>query len=112
MPRRCCRSTSRRSKPPRRTAASCSRRSRNVSPKSGTSSCEETAVRLTDPRISHLSHRLRNALQKKRLADFPHEPGAHREAKAVLDSYADAEEAVDAFARDRISRLSRKVQEG
>ena len=34
------------------------------------------------------------------------------EAKAVLDSYADAEEAVDAFARDRISRLSRKVPEG
>ncbi|OYV98482.1 MAG: hypothetical protein B7Z62_03760 [Deltaproteobacteria bacterium 37-65-8] len=37
---------------------------------------------------------------------------AHREAKAVLDSYAAAEEAVDAFARDRISRLSRKVPEG
>jgi uncharacterized protein len=69
-------------------------------------------VRLTDPRISHLSHRLRNALQKGGLADFPDEPAAHREAKAVLDSYADAEEAVDAFARDRISRLSRKVPEG
>jgi uncharacterized protein len=69
-------------------------------------------VRLTDPRISHLSHRLRNALHKSGLADFPDEPAAHREAKAVLDSYANAEEAVDAFARDRISRLSRKVPEG
>ena len=69
-------------------------------------------MRLTDPRISHLSHRLRNALQKGGLADFPDEPAAHREAKAVLDSYADAEEAVEAFARDRISRLSRKVPEG
>ena len=69
-------------------------------------------MRLTDSRISHLSHRLRSALLKEGLADFPDEPGAHREAKAVLDSYADAEEAVDAFARDRISRLSRKVQEG
>ena len=69
-------------------------------------------MRLTDPRISHLSHRLRNALQKEGLADFPDEPAAHREAKAVLDSYAEAEEAVGAFARDRISRLSRKVPEG
>jgi hypothetical protein len=77
-----------------------------------TSFCEENAVRLTDPRISHLSHRLRNALHKGGLADFPDEPAAHREAKAVLDSYAEAEEAVDAFARDRISRLSRKVPEG
>jgi len=56
-------------------------------------------VRLTGPRISHLSHRLRNALQKGGLADFPDDPAAHREAKAVLDSYAEAEEAVDAFAR-------------
>jgi hypothetical protein len=69
-------------------------------------------VRLTGPRISHLSHRLRNALQEGGLADFPDEAAAHREAKAVLDSYAGAEEAVDAFARERISRLSRKVPEG
>ncbi len=69
-------------------------------------------MRLTDARISHLSHRLRNALHKGELADFPDEPAAHREAKAVLESYAEAEEAVDAFARDRISRLSRKVPEG
>ena len=69
-------------------------------------------MRLTDPRISYLSHRLRHALQNEGLAGFPDEPAAHREAKAVLDSYADAEKAVDAFARDRISRLSRKVPEG
>ena len=69
-------------------------------------------MRLTAPRISHLSHRLRSALQKEGLADFPDDAAAHREAKAVLDSYAEAEEAVDAFARDRISRLARKVQEG
>ena len=69
-------------------------------------------MRLTGPRISHLSHRLRNALQKGGVADFPDEPAAHREAKAVLDSYAEAEEAVDSFARDRIARLSRKVPEG
>ena len=69
-------------------------------------------MRLTEARISHLSHRLRNALLKGGVADFPDEPAAHREAKAVFESYAEAEEAVDAFARDRISRLSRKVPEG
>jgi len=69
-------------------------------------------VRLTDARISHLSHLLRHALKKGGGADFTDEAAAHREAKAVLDSYADAEEAVDTFARDRISRLSRKVPEG
>ena len=69
-------------------------------------------MRLTDARISHLSHRLRIALREGGIADFPDESAAHREAKAVLDSYAEAEEAVDAFARDRISRLSRKVPEG
>jgi len=39
--------------------------------KERTSSCEENVVRLTDSRISHLSHRLRNALQKGGFADFP-----------------------------------------
>ena len=69
-------------------------------------------MRLTEARISHLSHLLRNALHRGGVADFPDEPAAHREAKAVLESYSQAEEAVDAFARDRISRLSRKVPEG
>lgn len=55
---------------------------------------------------------MRNALHKAGVADFPDDPAAHREAKAVLESYAKAEEAVDAFARDRISRLSRRVPEG
>jgi hypothetical protein len=69
-------------------------------------------LRLTEPRISHLSHLLRNALHKGGLAEFPDEPAAHREAKAVLSSYARIEEEADVFARDRISRLSRRVLEG
>jgi hypothetical protein len=69
-------------------------------------------VRLTEARISHLSHRLRGALRDGGLAEFPDDAAAHREAKAVLASYARAEEEVDAFARDRISRLSRRVPEG
>lgn len=68
-------------------------------------------MRLTEARISHLSHRLRTAL-KGGLADFPDDSAAHREAKAVFESYVKAEADVDAFAREKISRLSRRVPEG
>jgi hypothetical protein len=69
-------------------------------------------MRLTDARISHLSHRVRHALQEGGLADFPDDAAAHREAKAVLEGYARAEQEVDAFVREKISRLSRRVPEG
>jgi len=69
-------------------------------------------LRLSEARISHLSHRVRRALLQGGLAEFPDEPGAHREAKAVLESYARAEAAADALAREKISRLSRRVPEG
>jgi hypothetical protein len=69
-------------------------------------------LRLTEARISHLSHQVRRALLKEGLADFPDDPAAHREAKAVLESYARAEEAADTLAREKISRLSRRVPEG
>ncbi len=69
-------------------------------------------MRLTESRISHLSHLLRNALRKGGLADFPDDPAAHREGKAVLASYARAEEDADTLAREKISRLSRRVPEG
>ncbi len=69
-------------------------------------------MRLTEARISHLSHRLRATLLKAGLADFPDDSAAHREAKAVFESYVKAEEDVDVFAREKISRLSRRVPEG
>jgi len=70
------------------------------------------AMRLTEARISHLSHLVRRALVKGGLAEFPDDPAAHREAKAVLASYARAEEAADDVAREKIARLSRRVPEG
>jgi len=69
-------------------------------------------LRLTEARISHLSHQVRRALLKGGLADFPDDAAAHREAKAVLASYARAEEEADTLAREKISRLSRRVPEG
>jgi hypothetical protein len=67
---------------------------------------------MTEARISHLSHLVRNALQKEGLAQFPDDAAAHREGKALLSTYARAEEEADAIAREKISRLSRRVQEG
>ncbi|MGE5247751.1 MAG: DUF507 family protein [Verrucomicrobiota bacterium] len=69
-------------------------------------------MRLTEARISHLSHRVRRALVQEKLAEFPDDPAAHREAKSVLAAYARAEEEADTLAREKISRLSRRVPEG
>lgn len=69
-------------------------------------------MRMTEARISHLSHLVRKTLVKAGAADFQDETAAHRESKAVLASYARAEEEADAVAREKISRLSRRVQEG
>lgn len=69
-------------------------------------------MRLTEDRISHLSHRVIDRLYRDDLADFPDEPMALREAKAAFAAYVRAEEEVDAFARRKIASLSRRVPEG
>ena len=69
-------------------------------------------MRLTEARISHLAHLIRKSLQKAEAAEFHDEAAAHRESKAALLSYARMEEEADAAAREKISRLSRRVQEG
>lgn len=69
-------------------------------------------MRLTDDRRNHLSHRIIERLDRDDLADFPDETAALREAKAVFFAYAKAEEEADAFARNTIAKLSRRVPEG
>ena len=69
-------------------------------------------MRLTEDRISHLSHLVIDRLDRDDVADFPDEAGALREAKAVFASYARAEEEADAAARRKIASLSRRVPEG
>ena len=69
-------------------------------------------MRLTEDRISHLSHRVIDRLYRDDLADFPDEASALREAKATFTAYVRAEEEVDAFVRRKISGLSRRVPEG
>ncbi len=69
-------------------------------------------MRLTEDRISHLSHIVIDRLDRDDVADFPDEPAALREAKAVFSAYARAEEEADAAARRKIASLSRRVPEG
>ena len=69
-------------------------------------------MRLTEDRISHLSHLVIDRLDRDDVADFPDEAGALREAKAVFASWARAEEEADAAARRKIASLSRRVPEG
>ena len=69
-------------------------------------------MRLTEDRISHLSHLVIDRLDRDDVADFPDEAKALREAKAVFADYARAEEEADAAARRKIASLSRRVPEG
>lgn len=69
-------------------------------------------MRLTEDRISHLSHRVIDRLYRDDVADFPEEARALREAKEVFAAYVRVEEEADAFVRRKIAGLSRRVPEG
>jgi len=69
-------------------------------------------VRLTEDRISHLSHIVLDRLYKDDIADFPDEGQALREAKKVFSQYLRIEDEVDTFVRQKIAKLSRRVPEG
>lgn len=69
-------------------------------------------MRLTEDRISHLSHIVIDRIYRDDVADFPDEAAALREAKRVLQELVRAEEEADAAARRKIGSLSRRVPEG
>jgi hypothetical protein len=69
-------------------------------------------VRLTEDRISHLSHLVIDRLYKDDLADFPDEPQALREAKKIFGHHVQVEDEADTFARQKIAKLTRRVPEG
>ncbi len=69
-------------------------------------------MRLTEDRISHLSHLVIDRLYKDDIADFPDEAQALREAKQAFAYYVRAEDEVDTFVRQKIAKLSRRVPEG
>lgn len=69
-------------------------------------------MRLTEDRVSHLSHLVIDRLYKDDLADFPDEAQALREAKMVFGHYVRAEDEIDTFVRQKIAKLTRHVPEG
>ena len=69
-------------------------------------------MRLTEDRISHLSHIMIDRLYKDDVADFPDEAQALREAKRIFAQYVRVEDEVDTFVRQKIAKLSRRVPEG
>lgn len=69
-------------------------------------------MRLTEDRISHLSHIMLDRLYKDDVADFPDEAQTLREAKRIFAQYVRTEDEVDTFVRRKIAKLSRRVPEG
>ena len=69
-------------------------------------------MKLTEDRRSHLAHAIMDRIYKDDLVDFPNETEALREAKRVLQGFARDEEDADRIAREKISRLARRVPEG
>jgi hypothetical protein len=69
-------------------------------------------MRLSEDRISHLSHLVLDRLYKDDIADFPDEAQALREAKRIFGYYVRIEDEVDTFVRQKIAKLSRRVPEG
>ena len=69
-------------------------------------------MRLSDDRISHISHLVFDAVWKDDLVDFPDENKALLEIKKVITSFLKVEDDADSAARNKIRSLSRGVPEG
>lgn len=65
-------------------------------------------MRMSEERISHLAHRVVEALWRGDLVDFPDEGRALTAVKAALATVAAAEDEVDAAIRDKLTK-QRKV---
>lgn len=68
--------------------------------------------RVSENRISHLSHLIIDGLWKADLADFPNEARALSETKRVLDEFLHREDRLDEVVRQKIQSLSRPVPVG
>lgn len=69
-------------------------------------------IRLSDSRISHLSHLIIEGLRKDRLATFSNEGRALAETKQALHDFFQKEDSVDDAVRRKIESLSRHVPPG
>lgn len=69
-------------------------------------------MHLSDDRRAHWAHLVLNRLDNDDIADFADTTAALREAKAVLNGYAKANDEADNAARSKIANQARRVPEG
>ena len=69
-------------------------------------------IRLSESRMSHLSHLLIEGLRKGGLVELPHEGRALLATKEVLHDFFQREDSIDELVREKIKSLSRNVPVG
>jgi hypothetical protein len=69
-------------------------------------------IRLSDSRISHLSHLIVDGLRNDRLLSFGSEGRALAETKQALHDFFQKEDSIDEAVRRKIESLSRHVPPG
>ncbi|MFZ3071677.1 MAG: DUF507 family protein [Thermodesulfobacteriota bacterium] len=69
-------------------------------------------MRLSEDRISHISHLIADGVWKDDLVDFVDDEKVLTEIKRVLAGYLKIEDDADTAAREKIRSLSRNVPEG
>jgi hypothetical protein len=69
-------------------------------------------IRLSESRISHLSHTIVDSLRKHHLATFHNEGRALVETKQALHDFFQKEDSIDEAVRRKIESLSRHVPAG
>ena len=69
-------------------------------------------MKFSEDRISHLAHKVWDALYDDDLADYPDEAKALKGIKAALENYLSTDDQIDDFVRKKIQSLKRGVSEG
>lgn len=69
-------------------------------------------MRLSEDRVSHISHLIADGVWKDDLVDFVDDEKVLTEIKRVLAGYLKIEDDADTVAREKIRSLSRNVPEG
>jgi hypothetical protein len=69
-------------------------------------------MRLSEDRISHISHLVTDGVWNDDLVDYTDEERALAEVKAVITEYLKLEDDADEAARNKINSLSKHVPEG
>ena len=69
-------------------------------------------MRLTEDRISHISHIIADGIWKNDLVDFTNDAEAIREIKKVIANHMKIEDEADDAAREKIRSTSKQIPEG